>query len=125
MSTREIVDEFVSLIEQDKAYSLKELKDILGEIYKTKTKPVKTAKPVKTGKAAKAKKDEADMAVSDEEKPVVKAKKAPSAYNNFIKKRIEQLKIERTDLAPRDLLKHAAGEWKQLDKAEQEKYKMM
>lgn len=102
MSTKEIVQEFRNQVDDEKAYSLKELKDILGDIYKAKKTSTK-----------KAKADNTD-----------KVKKSPSAYNNFIKKRIQELKVERTDVAARDLLTLAAGEWKQLSKMQQEQYKI-
>ncbi len=129
MSTTEIINEFVSLVDTDKVYSLKELKDVLSEIYKAKSNSVKKLSTKKT----KVAKDTSDVS-SDEEtekgkkkatkKDANKPKKAPSAYNNYVKIRIEQLKVERTDVAPRDLMKLAAADWKQLDKQTQETYKL-
>lgn len=127
MSTTEIINEFVNNVDTDKVYSLKELKDVLGEIYKAKSNGAKKSSTKKT----KVTKDAMDT--SDEEpetskkgakKDANKPKKAPSAYNNYVKFRIEQLKLERTDVAPRDLLKLAAADWKQLDRQEQEKFKL-
>ena len=127
MSTTEIINEFVSLVDTDKVYSLKELKDVLSEIYKAKSNGAKKSSTKKT----KVTKDTSDSS-SDEEKgkkkgakkDTNKPKKAPSAYNNYVKIRIEQLKVERTDVAPRDLMKLAAADWKQLDKQTQETYKL-
>lgn len=128
MSTTEIINEFVNHVDTDKVYSLKELKDVLSEIYKANSNGAKKSSTKKN----KVTKDAMDT--SDEEpenskkkgakKDANKPKKAPSAYNNYVKFRIEQLKIERTDVAPRDLLKLAAADWKQLDKQDQEKYKL-
>lgn len=126
MSTTEIINEFVSLVDTDKAYNLKELKDILSEVYKTKSTKKSTKKATKTEAIDSGTDDEPPKqpkkkaAKKDDDKP----KKPPSAYNNFIKSRIEQLKVERTDIAPRDLMKVAASDWKQLDKQQQESYKM-
>jgi hypothetical protein len=128
MSTTEIINEFVSLVDTDKVYSLKELKDVLSEIYKAKSNGAK-----KSTKKTKVAKDTSDVS-SDEEiekdkkkttkKDANKPKKAPSAYNNYVKIRIEQLKVERKDVAPRDLMKLAAADWKQLDKQTQATYKL-
>jgi hypothetical protein len=121
-TTTEIVNEFVQLIDTEKEYSLKELKEKLTEVYKTKT--AKTAKKT-------AKKTEASSS-DDEEKPKKrgrpakvsnKPKRAPSAYNKFVKERIEKLKTERPEVAAKDLMRVAASEWKELSKEEQESYK--
>jgi hypothetical protein len=101
--TSAIINEFVEQIDTEKTYDLKELKKVLSDIYKTKT-----AKP----KKAKLDKD-------CNEKP----KRAPSAYNNFMQERIKALKQEQPGTIARELLKIAAGEWKLLDKQDQEKYK--
>jgi hypothetical protein len=121
-TTTEIVNEFVQLIDTEKEYSLKELKEKLTEVYKTKT--AKTAKKT-------AKKTEASSS-DDEEKPKKrgrpakvsdKPKRAPSAYNKFVKERIEKLKTERPEVAAKDLMRVAASEWKELSKEDQESYK--
>lgn len=116
-ATAQIVKDFLSNVDTEKAYSLKELKDIITEIYKDNT----DKKPSKTSKKAD------DVIVSDEdESPVASAKpkRAPSAYNNYVKKRITQLKVERSDVPAKELMKIAAGEWKQLSKQDQEQYKV-
>jgi cell wall-associated NlpC family hydrolase len=121
-NTTEIMNEFVQLIDTEKEYSLKELKEKLTEVYKTKT--AKTAKKT-------AKKTEASSS-DDEEKPKKrgrpakvsdKPKRAPSAYNKFVKERIEKLKTERPEVAAKDLMRVAASEWKELSKEDQESYK--
>jgi hypothetical protein len=118
MSTTEIVNEFVNKIDTEKEYTLKELKDALDEVYKTHTAANKAEKkPKKAAKTAKA--------APKEDLVEPKAKRAPSAYNKYIKHRIQQLKEEGNDIAPKDLMKTAAAEWKDLTKQEQEKYKMM
>lgn len=122
MSTTEIINEFVSLVDTDKVYSLKELKDVLSEIYKAKSNGVKKTKVAKDTSDSSS--DEEKGKKKGTKKDANKPKKAPSAYNNYVKIRIEQLKLERTDVAPRDLMKLAAADWKQLDKQEQEKFKL-
>jgi|688.fasta_scaffold00159_24 hypothetical protein len=128
--TTEIINEFVQLIENDKEYELKELKQMLADIYKTKTVKKKVQKTVSIQPTA-------DSEESDEEKPKKrgrpakvnnKPKRPASAYNNFVKERIMQLKIEQTGktepLPAKELMKVAAGEWKTLTKEQQESYKL-
>lgn len=110
-ATAQIVKDFADQIETDKAYTLKELKDILDKIYKENS----------TKKTSKGKK--ASPVASDEDVEQPKAKRQPSAYNNYVKKRISELKIERTDVPAKELMTIAAAEWKQLSKQEQEQYK--
>jgi hypothetical protein len=127
--TTEIINEFVEQIDNDKVYDLKELKQILSDIYKTKTaKPKKAAKkpkaeqssddeekPKKKGKSSKAPKLDKD----GNEKP----KRAPSAYNNYMKIRIKALIQEQPGTIAQELLKIAAGEWKLLSDEDKAKYK--
>jgi hypothetical protein len=119
-NTATIVNEFVNTVGNDKEYTLKELKDILGVVYNankaTKAAAPKAAK-VKPAKAANA--DKADAA----DKP----KKAPSAYNIYIKHAIAKLKADEAnkELSNIDCLKKAASTWKTLTKQEQEQYKNM
>jgi hypothetical protein len=122
--TAEIINEFVALVLLDKDYQLKELKQMLADVYKTKT--TKT-KPIK--KAEKT----ADLSDSDEDKPKKrgrpakvsdKPKREPSAYNKFVKEQMEKLKTEQPDVVAKDRMKIAAAEWKNLTKEEQEAYKV-
>ena len=109
MSTTEIVNEFVTKVDTDKEYTLNELKKILTEVY-TNMNVKSTEK--KTIKKSKAK--------EKEEKP---AKRAPTAYNNFIKQRITEMKAEHTGTPAKELLGMAAAEWKNLSAEEKEAYK--
>jgi len=111
--TQQIIEEFLQQIDIEKEYELKELKQILGEVYKTKTKKPKTTKEPKQPK------NESD---SKADKPV-KPKRAASGYNKYIKQRIETLKAEQPEKHGKQLLIIAAGEWKQLSKQEQDQYK--
>lgn len=117
--TEEIVNEFVQLIDTEKEYSLKELKEKLTEVYKTKTakKTVKNTDASSSDDEGKPKKRGRPAKVSD------KPKRAPSAYNKYVKERIEKLKTERPEVAAKDLMRVAASEWKELSMEEQQSYK--
>ena len=127
--TAEIVNEFVQLIDNDKEYDLKELKALLSDVYKTKTakpKVVKVAKAAKASKSPDASSDDEDNKPKKRGRPAKvsnKPKREPSAYNKFVKERIEQLKVDKSDTPAKDLMKMAAAEWKNLSKQEQETYK--
>ena len=127
--TANIISEFVEQIDKEKDYDLKELKQILSDVYKAKSakdKPVKQKEQSESDNEKDKKKRKAPT--KDADKP----KRAPSAYNNYIKKRIQELKSEQdakdgddnTKLSVKELLKTSARELKLLDKAEQEKYKV-
>jgi len=129
--TVEIMNEFVEQIDNEKEYQLKEMKQILSDIYKTKTQKPKVTKPKepkapvvsdsddedkpkKRGRPAKSKLDKDGNE---------KVKRAPSAYNIYMAQRVKVLKTEQPETPGKDLFKIAAAEWRQLDKAEQEQYK--
>jgi hypothetical protein len=113
MSTTEIINDFVNKIDTEKEYTLKELKDALDEVYKTHAATNKAEKKQKKATKAAPKEDLVEP----------KAKRAPSAYNKFVKQRIQQLKQEQDGIPPKDLMKMAASEWKNLTKQQQEEYK--
>ena len=135
--TAEIINEFVQLIDNDKDYDLKELKQMLSDVYKTKTtKTAKTAK--KTKKATKTEEQSTtttdSTTDSEDDKPRKrgrpakvndKPKRKPSAYNNYVKSQIEKLKKEQPEVQAKDLMKIAAASWKTLSKEEQETYKVV
>ena len=124
--TAEIINEFVQLIDNNKDYQLKELKQMLADIYKTKT--CKKKEP----KVAVAKQTDKEETDSDEEKPKKrgrpakvnnKPKREPSAYNKYVKERMEQLKTQQPDVQAKDRMKIAGAEWKILTKEQQDAYK--
>ena len=134
--TAEIINEFVQLVDNDKEYDLKELKQMLSDVYKTKTTKVAKVTKAKVLKTVVAP-DADNSADSDEDKPKKrgrpakvsnKPKRPASAYNNFVKERITQLKAAQdgqSDPMPaKELMKIAAGEWKNLSNDQQESYKM-
>ena len=134
IATANIVNEFVEQIDTEKEYELKELKQMLSDIYKAKTSPKKEAKKPKKDQQSS---DEANE--SDNDKPKKrgrptkgpkldkngneKAKREPSAYNKYVKERISALKTEKPETPAKELMLIAASEWKQLTKEEQEQYK--
>jgi hypothetical protein len=136
-TTANIINEFVEQIDIEKEYELKELKQMLSDIYKAKTSPKKEAKQPKKPKKDQQSSDEADE--SDNDKPKKrgrpakgpkldkngneKAKREPSAYNKYVKERISALKTEKPETPAKELMLIAASEWKQLTKEEQEQYK--
>jgi hypothetical protein len=123
----EIITEFVQLVDNDKDYQLKELKQMLADVYKTKTAKKKTPKVAKTADKNDTSSD------SDEDKPKKKRgrpakvsdkpKREPSAYNKYVKERMEQIKTEQPAVPAKDRMKMAAADWKNLTKEEQEAYK--
>jgi hypothetical protein len=139
MSTAEIVKEFIELVDTDKEYDLKELKEMLTDIYKTKNgkKPAKPRQPKQPKQQAAGADTE-----SDDEKPIAKAKaagkkkaakadkmqvekpkKPPTAYNMFIKQRVVAIKEEQPDVPPKMRLSVAAAEWKTLSQEQKDAYK--
>ena len=136
-TTASIINEFVEQIDIEKEYELKELKQMLSDIYKAKTSPKKEAKQPKKPKKDQQSSDEADE--SDNDKPKKrgrpakgpkldkngneKAKREPSTYNKYVKERISALKTEKPETPAKELMLIAASEWKQLTKEEQEQYK--
>ena len=125
--TSEIVNEFVNLVDNDKEYELKELKQMLSEVYKTKTSKKKTVNASKTVKST-----DNDSSSDNEDKPKKrgrpakvsdKPKREPSAYNKYVKERMEEIKTENPEILAKDRMKMAAADWKNLTKEKQESYK--
>jgi len=126
--TSSIVNEFSNIIDADQEYTLKEMKQILSDIYKTKTdkKSVKktttdeeslsddSSKVAKRGRPSKSKVDSDGNA---------KAKKKPTAYNIFMKKMFPAFKEQNTDKNAKEIMIMLASEWKSLSNEEKEKYK--
>lgn len=126
MTTTEIINKFVESIDTDNEYTLAELMQLLhlaygnDEIGAIKPKKVKTDKAVKPVKEPKAKKTiKTDH--SDDDK--VKVKRVPSAYNNFVKEKIVELKAEQPETPAKELMGLAAKLWKDLNDEEKATYK--
>ena len=145
VKTSEIMDEFVQLVDTDKVFDLKELKQILTDVYNTKVgkKTKKAAVPKKAPAVTKVAKplQENDTESDNDDKPKrrgrppskpkldkdgnPKAKKAPTAYNNYVKETILALKQSNPQVPARELMGMAAVRWKTLSKQEQESYKVV
>ena len=145
IATANIVNEFIEQIDTEKEYELKELKQMLTDIYKAKTEPIKEGKqsknPKKNLQSTNNENESEEICESDNDndKPKKrgrpakgpkldkngneKAKREPSAYNKYVKERISALKAERPETSAKELMLMAASEWKQLSKEDQEKYK--
>ena len=121
-STIAIINEYVSIIDTDKEYTLKELRNILSDVYKTKTGTAK--KSTKSSKKIINSDDSSDdepkkrtYKKKDENKP----KKKLSGYNIFIKERMLELKDKQPDGKLR--MAEAAAGWKDLTDEEKLSYK--
>ncbi len=87
--TAQVLNKSTSLVQVDEEYTSKDMAKLLETAYKT----------VHGGRRTKA---------PDAEK------KAPSAYNLFIKTEIEKIKAEKIDgVDPKDYMKLAAQRWKE------------
>ena len=95
MSTEIVVSEFIALIDNEKEYSLVEIKKILGDVYKNAYK--------------KEKKSKAKKSSDDEENP--KEKKPPSAYNIFVKENMNAVKEEYPDLTNQQRMSKIGELW--------------
>jgi len=126
----EIITEFVNLIDNDKAYDLKELKQMITSIYKTRNAISKQTvakihvnesssddedKPRKLGRPSKL--------VKTDKNGNIKEKRKPSAYNIFVKKTIEELKKDSPTTPAKELMGLAAMKWKELSDEEKNAYK--
>jgi hypothetical protein len=126
--TSEILQEFVDKIDTEKEFELKELKQILTEIYKAKNGKAKKAttvcqssddsdddKPKKRGRPKKVNLDKDGN---------IKEKKPPTAYNNYVKQHLRMVKEQQPEGTPaKEVMKLVAADWKLLTKQEQEAYK--
>ena len=135
MTTQEIVQEFVSLVDTDIEYSLSEIKNILSGVYKTFKNPSKA--PAKKRVVKKDTDDEDVASGNDSPKKrgrpckiklnkdgTVKKKKAPSAYNLFIREKYAELKPLHEDLKAPQIMKIAAAVWKELTEDEKKSFKL-
>ena len=113
MTTFDIITEFNTLIDNDTEYTLKEMKTILTDIYNTKNGKKIYKKKVQNS-------DDDDNDTDNKKKKTVKLdkdgnvkpKRAPTAYNLFVKERMGELKKENPELKGSELMKLAAGDWK-------------
>jgi len=110
-----IIEKFSSAINDDTVRTITELKKILSDIYKevkVETVDSDSDNDASTKKRRRGSKKNAD-----------KPKKAPSAYNNFIKQKMQELKESDSSIPPKELMKVASGHWSKLSDDEKISYK--
>jgi len=119
--TVSIVEDFTAAVDSTKIYTLKEIKDILSTVFKQNTNKKMSGSDNEGNdgekKKGRAKKQKFDK--NGDEKP----KRKPSAYNLYIKARVEELKIEDPSSTAIDRMKMAASSWKLLTEDEKTAYK--
>ena len=120
-TTVAIMEEFTNIIDLNKSYTLKEIKDILSTVYKTKSSKKNTSSDDEGSdgekKQRRSKKEKLDKEGN------VKPKKKPSSYNLYIKARVEELKKEDPTTTAIERMKTAASSWKTLSDDEKNAYK--
>ena len=122
-TTVAIVEEFTNLVDVTKSYTLKEIKDILSAVYKTKSSKKKNNVSSDDETSDGEKKQRRSKKEKLDKDGNVKQKKKPSAYNLYIKARVEELKKENPDSTAIDRMKTAASTWKTLSDDEKNAYK--
>ena len=132
ITTADIINEFKSLIDEERNYDLKELKQILTDIYKTKTNKVKIIKEKKVFVKVDDTDSDEDIKPKKKGRPAViklnkngepRAKRAPTAYNIFMGIRIKELKELNKENKANDNMKLVAEEWKLLSQEQKDTYK--
>ena len=113
MTTFDIITEFNTLIDNDTEYTLKEMKTILTDIYNTKNgKKIYKKKVQNSDDDVNDTDNKKKKTVKLDKDGNVKQKRAPTAYNLFVKERMGELKKENPELKGSELMKLAAGDWK-------------
>ena len=107
MTTIKVIEEFNNTVDENKIYDLKELKTIIGDIYKKVKDDEKNAKKNK-------KLDE-----NGEKKP----KRAPTAYNNFTSFKMKEIRSTDPSITAKEAMKKAAAAWKEMSDEEKNEYK--
>jgi hypothetical protein len=123
-TTVAIVNEYVSILDTNKEYTLKEYLSILSDVYKTKVGTVKKGSKkkvtIKTEDGNNSSDEEPKKRVykkKDENKP----KKKPTAYNMYVKEIMPTLKDQQPDATLR--MAEAALGWNALSAEEKLRYK--
>jgi len=109
--TATVMEQFAEKIDNNTEYTVSELKRILGEVYKSVHLSIAEKK-----KADKANNGEKPRKVRtkrerDEDGNIIK-KRAPSAYNTFIKEQSAIIKQANPTFDPKTIFKMAIAEWK-------------
>lgn len=109
-----IIDKFSTIIlEDDTHYTVSEMKKILGEVYKE----------IKNEKSDTESDGEGEKKSKRSKKNTDKPKKAPSAYNIFIRQKILELKESDNFIPPKELMKVASTYWSKLSDDEKKTFK--
>ena len=107
MTTVKVIKEFNNTVDENKVYDLKELKTIIGDIFKKVKDDEKNAKKNK-------KLDE-----NGEKKP----KRAPTAYNNFTGFKMKEIRSTDPSITAKEAMTKAAAAWKEMSDEENNEYK--
>lgn len=106
-----VIEKFSSsVLDNDSNLSLIEMKKILGEIYKDVKNDTDDISSKKRRRSSKK---------NDSDKP----KKPPSAYNIFIKEKMQELKETDASIPPKQLMKVASTYWNKLSEDEKKSFK--
>ena len=100
-NTAKIIDAFIQSVDTSNEYSLAELNKLLKEVYITKPKKINKKK--------------------EDEEP--KKKREPSAYNKFVKAKVQILKQENSEIPAKELMTMASKLWKELSDEQKAEYK--
>lgn len=133
MTTTEIITEFITLIDNDKEYTIKELKQIITDVYKTKN-GVKKQRVVKSKKTDKDEevidcdnekivKKSKKTAKSDKKDKADKPKRLPTSYNNYMKIKGAEIKANDPSVKSTEIMGLIAIQWKLLSQDEKDSYK--
>jgi hypothetical protein len=133
--TSQIKNEFSQLIDDDSEYSMKEMKDVLSDIYKTFNKKSKTIiKNTATIVVTEDSDDDDDMPkkrgrpakqTKKDKNGNVMAKKALSAYNLFVQEKIVSIRKEQPDVPAKERMSIAAAAWNEMSDEGKMVYKTM
>lgn len=115
--TSEIKNEFLNLVDNNTEYTLQELKAILGDVFKTKN-----SKKVSSKKVNSPSSDVSGCETTQTGK-VHKVKKAPNAYNIYVKEKMPEFKEKNPDTSATGLMSLIGASWKSLSKEDKDAYK--
>jgi nucleoid DNA-binding protein len=117
-TTDKIMQLFTSKVDTNITYNNRDMQKILSEAYKEVAKSLKDGEKVakEGGKNVKERKQRTKRE-RDDNGDIIK-KRAPSAYNLFIKEQSAKIKAENPDLNSKVIFKMAIDEWKKF-KSEQ------
>jgi len=125
MKTSSVLSNFKSLVDENKTYTLTEMSKILTQAYNQKvveenendgnTTDDDDDMPKKRGRPANKPKMNKNG--------LPKVKRQPTAYNRFIKVKIEELKKANPGISPKQLLPMAAEEWSKMTVEQKNEYK--